>query len=140
MNKLLQKITVVFAAGCLGGLVNSLVFWLFCSAGILSRLSIRITPGDMPAWLYPRVVWGGIWGLLFLLPILRSKPIYQALLFSLGPSLAQFLVFFPREGHGYYGLSLGNLTPLAVFFFNLVWAVTTVLWLQVVAGGEKKKP
>ena len=142
MNKFPQKLTIVFGAGALGGLVNSLVLWLFANARVLSQLDIRIVPGAMPEWLYPRIVWGGIWGLLFLIPILKSKPIFQALLYSLGPTLVQLLVIFPEAGNGMFGLKLGNLTPLAVVFFNIVWAVTTVAWIRFAGGGgggDKKK-
>jgi hypothetical protein len=142
MNKSFQKVTLAFGAGAFGGLVNSLVLWLFFSANILNQIGVRIRPQEMPAWLYPRIAWGGIWGFLFILPILKSKPIYQALLYSLAPTLVQLLWFFPQEGHDMFGLNLGNLTPVAVLFFNIVWAVSAVMWFRAAGGaggGDKKK-
>jgi hypothetical protein len=67
MRNLAKKTSLVFAAGCLGGLVNSLAVWIFGDFGITAALGVKIAPQLSPAWLYPRLVWGGIWGLLFLL-------------------------------------------------------------------------
>ena len=39
MGNLAKKITMVFGAGCLGGLVNSLAVWLFGS-GLLALVGI----------------------------------------------------------------------------------------------------
>lgn len=141
MNKLATKLTLVFAAGCVGGLVSFLVLWLFFHAGVLNEIGTRLQPGKLPADLYRPMVLGGIWGFLFLLPILKSKPVFQALLYSLGPALVQLLVVFPQEGKDYFGLNLGTFTPIAVLFFSAVWAVTTVVWLRFAGagGGDKKK-
>ncbi len=38
MNRAFKKISLVFAAGCSGGLINSLAVWLFGAAGITSAL------------------------------------------------------------------------------------------------------
>ena len=59
------------AAGCLGGLVNSLVVWQGGELGIARWAGVTMAPVLSARWLYPRIVWGGIWGLLFLLPALK---------------------------------------------------------------------
>ena len=125
------KISMVFAAGCLGGLVNSLAVWLFGMYGITAAIGVKIAPQLTAAWLYPRIVWGGIWGVLFLLPLLRRKFLIQGLLYSLGPTLVQLFIVFPMKANkGMMGLDLGTLTPLAVVVFNAVWGVTAALWLR----------
>jgi hypothetical protein len=141
MNKLATKLTLVFAAGCVGGLVSFLVLWLFFQAGVLNQIGTRLQPGTLPADLYQPMVLGGIWGFLFLFPILKSRPVFQALLYSLAPALVQLLVVFPQEGKDYLGLNLGTFTPIAVLFFSIVWAVTTVVWLRFAGAGasDKKK-
>ena len=84
-----------------------------------------------PQWLYPRIVWGGIWGFLFLLPLMRNRILSRGLVLSLGPTLVQLFVVFPLEAHkGYMGLDLGTLTPLFVFVFNAIWGVATAIWLR----------
>jgi hypothetical protein len=124
MNNLAKKISLVFAAGCLGGLLNSLAVWIFGAFGITAALGVKIAPALSAPWLYPRLVWGGIWGLLFLLPLLQRRILAQGLIFSLGPTLVQLFVVLPMKANkGVMGLDLGLLTPVFVFFFNAIWGV-----------------
>ena len=133
MKRLLRKSTILFSSGCLGGIVNSLVVWIFGAKGITAALGVKIAPDLTATWLYPRMVWGGIWGFLFLLPLLRKSIYWQGLLFSLGPTLVQLFVVFPANaGKGMMGLELGSLTPLFVVFFNAAWGVSTAMWLRLV--------
>jgi len=127
----MKKIFIYFAAGCLGALANSLTVWIFGDLGITKTFHVAIAPALTPAWLYPRIVWGGIWGLLFLLPFMNSKPIRKGVLLSIFPTIVQLLVVFPIKAEkGYLGLELGTLTPLFVVFFNLVWGVITSIAIK----------
>ena len=131
MTSIFRTLSLVFAAGCVGAVANSLLVYLFGDLGINAALGVKIAPGLTPAWLYPRVVWGGLWGFLFLLPIFRSSLLARGLLFSLGPSLVMFFVVFPLKAKkGMFGLELGSLTPVLVLFFNGVWGVTAAIWLR----------
>ena len=133
MKKLAKRLTVIFAAGCLGGLVTSLAVWLFGAYGVTKTLGVRIAPDMSPVWLYPRLVWGGIWGLLFLLPVFRSSVLKRGLLLSLGPTIIQLFVVFPyKADQGMMGMGLGALTPLLVFVFNAIWGITVAVWLRFV--------
>ena len=51
MRNLSKNISMVFAAGCLGGLVNSLAVWGFGDLGINAALGVRIAPALTPQWL-----------------------------------------------------------------------------------------
>jgi hypothetical protein len=131
MNNLSKKLSLVFAAGCLGGLLNSLAVWIFGDIGITSALGVKIAPSLSAPWLYPRLVWGGIWGLLFLLPLIQKRYLYRGLIFSLGPTIVQLFVIFPiKASKGIMGLELGMLTPLVVLFFNAIWGLTAAIWLR----------
>jgi hypothetical protein len=131
MSGLLRTMSLVFAAGALGGLTNSLVVWLFGEYGIAQSLGVHIAPSLTPAWLYPRIVWGGIWGGLFLLPLLKRSVFLEGIILSLGPTLVQLFVIFPRSGAGTMGMQLGALTPALVLFYNIVWGVTAAVWLRM---------
>ena len=133
MKRLAKRLTVIFAAGCLGGLANSLVVWQFGAYGVTKSLGVRIAPDLSPVWLYPRLVWGGIWGLLFLLPVFRNSVLKRGLLLSLGPTIIQLFVVFPyKADQGMMGMGLGALTPLLVFVFNAIWGITVAIWLRFV--------
>lgn len=128
MNKLL----LFFAAGCVGGLINSLIVWQFGSLGISQQFGVAIAPSLTPSWLYPRIVWGGLWGLLFILPFLRSQLVLKGSILSLFPTLVQLLIIFPYKTHkGIAGLELGLLTPVFVLFFNWVWGFATAITLKL---------
>lgn len=122
----LKNICIVFSAGVAGALANSLCVWLFGILGITGILGVHISPSLNPGWLYPRLVWGGLWGILFLLPILPNQTLVKGLLLSTGPTLVQLFIVFPFKAQkGFFGLELGTLTPLFVILFNAVWGIVT---------------
>ena len=116
---------IVFSAGVLGALANSFTVWVFGLVGITTGTGVSIAPTLTPDWLYPRLVWGGIWGFLFLLPLLRKSPWWtEGLVYSLGPTLVQLFVVFPvKADKGMLGLEVGTLTPAFVLIFNAVWGL-----------------
>ncbi len=131
MTRTLHKLSLAFSAGCVGGLLNSLAVWICGELGITASLGVAIAPRLSAAWLYPRLVWGGIWAVLFLLPFMQRRLLSKGLVLSLGPSLVQLFVVFPlRAGKGVMGLDLGTLTPLLVLGFNAVWGLAAALWLR----------
>lgn len=130
MKGFFRKLSLVFASGCFGGVLNAVVVWLFGRAEITAELGVKIAPSLTPAYLYQRTVWGGIWGFLFLIPAFRNRPLSQGLLFSLGPTIVQLFVVFPNYlNKGMLGLDLGAFTPAFVLFFNATWGVAAALWL-----------
>ncbi len=136
--QLIQKISLTFAAGCVGGLLNSLVLWFFGAQGINQFLGVKLAPSLTPAFLYPRLVWGGLWGFLFLLSWRSKKSLSQGLIYSLGPTLVQLFLVFPyRLDKGFLGLELGLLTPFLVVFFNAVWGLGTAWWLHLADKGGR---
>jgi hypothetical protein len=133
MKRFFRKLTVVFCAGVLGGLANSLAVWLFGVYGFNKALDVRISPDLSAPWLYQRLIWGGIWGVLFLLPLLQSHPVRKGLLLSLGPTLVQLFVIFPYKTHdGMLGLELGALTPLVILAVNAIWGIVAALWAKYI--------
>lgn len=140
MRSFLRSLTLAFSAGCLGGLLNSITVWFFGSRGITASLGVQIAPGLTLNWLYPRIVWGGIWGILFVLPILRRSYFLKGLLYSLGPTIVQLFVIFPMKADkGMMGLDLGSMTPVFVLFFNAVWGVVAGIWLWIVVGRQRSQ-
>ncbi|HZS07703.1 MAG TPA: hypothetical protein VFD58_22900 [Blastocatellia bacterium] len=131
MRSALARLSVCFAGGCVGGLLNSLAMWGAGEAHVTARLGVKLAPAFSWEWLLPRVLWGGLWGLLFLLPIMRRHSVLlRGLVVSLAPTLAQLFYFFPQSQRGVLGLSLGQLTPLFVLLFNAVWGVTAAWWVR----------
>lgn len=123
------KISGRYAAGAVGALANSAAVWLLGAAGVPDMVGVSMAPDFSWGWLYPRLVWGGLWGMLFLIPF--SKSIGLGTLLGLAPAAAALLWFLPQAGKGYLGLELGTLTPLFVIFYNLLWGLVTASWLKL---------
>lgn len=128
----MKKLMIFFAAGAIGAVINSLVVWQFGQQGISQSLGVAIAPSLSAHWLYPRIVWGGLWGLLFILPMLNSKLLLKGTLLSLFPTIVQLFVVFPMKAHkGIAGIDLGLYTPLLVLFFIWVWGISTALAIKL---------
>tara|TARA_R110002074_G_scaffold145034_1_gene293304 strand:+ start:174841 stop:175233 length:393 start_codon:yes stop_codon:yes gene_type:complete len=128
----MNKLMIFFTAGCIGALANSLVVWQFGQLGITSMFDVAIAPSFTPNWLYPRIVWGGLWGLLFMLPMLQSKLLLKGTILSIFPTIIQLFVIFPMKADkGMAGLDLGLYTPLFVLFFNWIWGITAAISIKV---------
>ena len=128
----MKRILVFFAAGCLGALVNSLALWQLGELGVTRFLGVSIAPTLSSAWLYPRIVWGGIWGLIFLLPLFNANPLAKGTLLSIFPTIIQLFVVFPYKAHkGIAGMALGTLTPVVVVFLNWLWGIVTAYTIKL---------
>ena len=128
----MKKICVYFSAGAAGGLANGLAVWLFGHWGITTDLGVSIAPALSPGYLYPRIVWGGLWAFLFVLPFTKSKPVTKGLILSIFPTLVQLLVVFPLKAKkGYLGVELGLLTPVFVIIFNAIWGIFAGLIIKM---------
>ncbi|RYZ97275.1 MAG: hypothetical protein EOO68_15490 [Moraxellaceae bacterium] len=128
----MKNALVVFAAGCLGALVQCVVMWLFTRYGITHSLGVSLSGSIVPAWMYPHIVWGGLWGFLFLLPIFSASLLTRSIVIALLIAGVQLFVIYPfYQGKGIAGLSLGALTPFLVLFFWWVWSLATSLTLKL---------
>lgn len=135
MNKL-NSIAVAFAAGSGGGLATILTVWFCGLIGLTTAFGVAIRPPLASAIIYNMVVWGGIFGFLFLLPFMRGSILQRGLLFGLAPSIVKCVIVFPlKDQAGMLGMQLGTLTPVFVLIFNSVWGVVTA-WLFVRARGD----
>ena len=121
-----------FAAGAFGALINSLAIWAAGAHHLTARLGVRIAPHLAADWLYPRIVWGALWGFLFILPVLPGRWWLRGIVLSLAPTAFQLLYLFPREsGHGLLGIGLGTLTPVFVLAANALWGLAAAWLLQM---------
>ncbi len=91
-------------------------------------------PPPMPAALYQRLVWGGIWGVAVFFPFWRGNVIVKGFLLGVLPSLVAGLVVFPSRGAGNFGINFGMVFPILIFLFNWVWGVVTLSVYRVTAS------
>ncbi len=124
-----MHLSLLFTAGCIGGLATALVIWFFGNKGITELFAVNLVPKMNTSFLYSKIIWGGLWGLVFIIVAKPDLFFYKAALLSLAPTVVQLFYVFPKQDQGPAGLKLGTLTPLMVLFFNLVWAITTATWI-----------
>ena len=128
---IMKNILLVFAAGCLGALIQIVAMNLSVHYGFTHSLGVRVGASYSPHWMYPRIVWGGLWGLIFLLPVLSGSLVVRSFVLALIPAAVQLFIIYPfYEGKGVAGFSLGALTPLVVVMFWWLWALATNLTLK----------
>jgi len=127
----MKKLLICFGAGCLGALANSLVVWQAGALGLAGWAGVGLAPALTPDWLYPRIVWGGIWGLAFVLPFLKVRWLIKGSLLSLLPTAVQLFFVYPYQTrHGIMGVGLGMWTPAFVLVANWVWGVVTAVMIR----------
>ena len=128
----MKNLLIYFASGSLGGLINSLALWLIGDLGITKMFGVSLAPALSPQWLYPRIVWGGLWGIAFVLPFMKSRLIGKGLVLSLLPTIFQLFFVFPKStNQGMLGMGLGMLTPVLVVILNMVWGFVAGLAIKL---------
>lgn len=130
LSGLLSRAVACLAAGAMGALVNSVAVWLGGVSGFNAFVSFKMAPALTWAWLCPRLLYGGLWGLLFLPPLLPRRPWAKALLLSLAPTAYMLLKVFPDMNAGLFGLARGPGAPWMVLVYNAIWALSAAAFLQ----------
>jgi hypothetical protein len=127
---MLRKLSTAFTGGTFGALAASLLFWELGRDGVTAWLGIALHPSLSPAWLYPRLVIGGLWGLLLLLPLFPDRPATRGMLLGLVPAAHALFYQLPAAGRGLFGLGYGQLTPVLIVLLNLTWGMCAALWFR----------
>lgn len=122
---LLQRAALYFAAAAVGGLAVVLTVWAFGQIGVADLFGVKIKPELAKGLIYKQMVWGGIWGLIFLLPI-KIKPLWlRGLVMTLFPVVAAVALLLPMRGAGFLGLELGKWAPVYIYLVNTPWGLVT---------------
>lgn len=125
------KISRLFAAGVAGGFANALLIWVMGQTGIAQAMKVQIVPHWTVGYLYPKLVWGGIWGLIFAVPFLEGSVIRRGILFSLAPTAAVLFYVLPHHlNYGMMGIRLGHLVPVFALIVNTAWGITAAWWVR----------
>jgi hypothetical protein len=136
VRKFLRQVTLAFGAGCFGAGVVGLVLWALRANHITWALGISTPSPVTHTWLYPRIVLGGAWGCLFVLPIMEKSLFLKGLVYSLGPMLVEWFVIQPMvEHHGVLGLEMGALAPVLIAVLSAVWGLSAAGWISITASG-----
>lgn len=126
--KTIRSISGAFTGGALGGFIDSVNIWALGKIGILELIGITMQPTFTTPWLYKRMIWGGIWMLLLLIPFMKNRIYLRGILFSLAPSAMMLFMVLPSMGKGMFGLGFGILMPVVVIGLNFIYGIIASYW------------
>lgn len=127
MKAWLRQMAFCFAAGSAGALVKSAVSWGAARGGVTVVVGLHGAAALQPSLLYSRIVWGGLWALLFLLPQLRRSILFGGVAAGVVVTLMQWVVL-PLWWHTAIHFAL---VPLAdALLLNLMWGLATAALLR----------
>ncbi len=139
MKRNSQLLSVCFCAGLLAAIVSTVFAWLCSHYGLNGLAGVNLTTSLSATSLYPRMIWGGVWGLAFALTVIhlrtRKHWVRKGMVVSLAPTLYQLFVIYPYQTpYGPLGIELGLLIPLFIFIFNLVWGIFAGFFARLLWG------
>ncbi len=127
MSNVPRAVALCFAAGAAAGFLQCVAAWLLQRYGIAAQVGAHVVGTLTPSVIHPRVVIGGLWALLFLLPMARSSVLVSGLLWGLVVAAAELLLFPLIAGRT---PSLLNMTALFALLLWLLWGVLAALLLR----------
>lgn len=132
MALLFRLLTLGFGAGAFGAVVLGLVAFALGRLGVPEMLGLTMPAPKLPEAFYRAIVWGGIWGLLFVVPVLNRAWWLKGIIIGLLATAALVFYFAP-------GLRGGPVLGLvyAAALNGLVWGLSAGLWWAIVSGGRK---
>ena len=126
--KVVRNISLAFTGGAIGAFIDSFNIWAMGKVGISDLIGITMKPEFTTPWVYKRMIWGGIWMLLLLIPILKNRIYLRGMLFSLAPSAMMLFMVLPSMGKGTLGLGFGTSMPVVVIGLNLIYGIVASYW------------
>ena len=126
--KIVRNISLAFTGGAIGAFIDSFNIWFMGKVGISDLIGITMKPEFTTPWVYKRMIWGGIWMLLLLIPVLKNRLCLRGMLFSLVPSAMMLFMVLPSMGKGILGLGFGTLMPVVVIGLNFIYGIVASWW------------
>ena len=126
--KAVRNASLAFTGGAIGAFVDSFNIWMMGKVGISDLIGITMKPEFTTPWLYQRMIWGGIWMLLLMLPVWKNRIYMRGMLFSLVPSAMMLFMVLPGMGKGIFGLGFGTLMPVVVVGLNFIYGIVASYW------------
>lgn len=130
----IRNVAVVFTAGAIGGFITAVVATIFTASGIVAATGSGLELPTHSIWFvdpptnYRLIVWGGLFGLLFLFPFVKNMVWWHwGIVVSLAAGISPLVIVFPLKFGSamFLGLALGWPTIPWVLFFNFFYGIPT---------------
>jgi len=125
---LLNRLTVAFGAGAAGALVLFGALWILVQTGWSPLPPGRAAAMLGKEFLYRQMVWGGIWALLLVLPILPGRWLLRGAVLGVLATLAAMFYF---SGGVLAQAPVGIV--VTAFGLNILWGIAAAFWFDLVA-------
>lgn len=126
-----RLLTLGFGAGAFGACILALASAFFAALHVPELIGLP-APNPQPVLprLYQAVVWGGIWGLFFVLPVLNRWWWLKGIIIGTLATLAIVFYFNP-------GITTPPMRFVYVLVLNMIWGVAAGAWWALVSGTRK---
>jgi hypothetical protein len=105
--------------GFMSGLISAGI--LLCIFTLIREQTITLDDG-FKYNLYRLMIWGGVWAILFALPL--SKNIFiKSSIIGLAVIFFNFIVLMPLQGRGFFASEAGSTAFIMNIVFNYLWAL-----------------
>jgi len=125
-----RQLTLAFGAGAFGACILAIVAFVLARLGVPERIGASSPPSDL-AFLYRILVWGGIWGFLFVVPVMNRAWWLKGIIIGLLATLTLVLYFAPPLQQA----PTAALIYIAVL--NAFWGLAAGAWWAFVSGPRK---
>lgn len=88
-----KRLSFAFASGCFGVLIFYAAFRAGMEAGLIKAPPPAMKYLSSKAFFYRQMVWGGIWGFAFMIPILTGRWWLRGLIVGLAATAVAIFVF-----------------------------------------------
>jgi hypothetical protein len=130
MAAIFRQLTLAFGAGAFGSIILALVAFVLARLGVPQGIGASSPPADLP-FFYRLLVWGGIWGFLFVLPVLMRAWWLKGIVIGL-LATAALIFFFSPALQGAPAAQIGYIIVL-----NSIWGIAAGAWWAVVGAPRK---
>jgi hypothetical protein len=127
-----RLLTLGFGAGAFGAVILALVSAAFNALKVQALIGLPPPPAPesyLPL-LYRLVVWGGVWGLLFAVPLLNRLWWLKGIIIGVLATLAVLFYFNPA-------VTTPPMRFVYVLALNAIWGIAAGAWWALVAGPRK---
>lgn len=125
--RLFRQLSLAFASGAVGAVAMVAFLWVIRDSGALASLGLRAPSPQMPQFMYSRIAWGGIWALLFVLPVMSGQWLLRGLVVGVLASVAAIFYFNPAWKNAPFAF------VILIFVVNAVWGVVASGWYRAVS-------
>jgi hypothetical protein len=131
MQEIAHRLSLAFAAGCVGIGVKLLVVAISGHFGLASSLGLAASPMLGGTATSMRLLLGGLWGLLLATPWNEDRYLVRVLLLAAAVTvLTQLVSYLPDTHKLVIGIHLGLRPFIANFISNTIWAAAAAGWYR----------